>query len=136
VLRPRALRGLTDTKEGRLTIIVIVGGLLVVGVSWANIAMAHAIDDEADAVRAALRRELRTIDDATLAAYPGTADRIEQAAAAAIVERSARVVGSDRPDRDEIVVAVDVALGWQNRCVTVELRGAATVLTERALGPC
>jgi len=133
---PVALRRLTETREGRLTVIVVVGGTLLVAVSFANVWMANAIDDEADRVRAALRRELVRVDDAELAEYPGSAERIERLAADAVEDRAARVVGSERPDGDEVVVAVDVALGWQNRCVEAELRGNATVLTERSAGPC
>jgi hypothetical protein len=41
-----------------------------------------------------------------------------------------------RPDRDEVVVAVEAGLAWHPRCVEAELRGGATVLTHQRGRPC
>jgi hypothetical protein len=46
-------------------------------------------------------------------------------------------VGSARPeDDDPVIVAVETRWGIQARCVTAELRGDATVLTEVDAGGC
>ncbi|MGH9215861.1 MAG: hypothetical protein ACRDZS_06365, partial [Acidimicrobiales bacterium] len=62
--------GLTETKEGRLAIIVVVGGVLVVGGTLANVAMNNVADDRAERIRAALRQDLVSVSDETLGDYP------------------------------------------------------------------
>jgi hypothetical protein len=130
------IRGLTDTKEGRLVVICLVGGSLMLVVALGNMAMASAADDTAGDVRTALRRELAAVDDDTLAAYPQTAGEIEAVAADALVGQPARVLGVDRPEDDAIVVAVQSGWAWQVRCIRAELRGDATVLTYVESHPC
>jgi hypothetical protein len=130
------IRGLTDTKEGRLVVICLVGGSLMLVVALGNMAMASAADDTAGEVRTALRRELAAVDDDTLAAYPQTAGEIEAVAVDALVGRPARVLGVDRPEDDAIVVAVQWGWAWQVRCIRAELRGDATVLTYVESRPC
>jgi hypothetical protein len=130
------LRGLTDTREGRLTVIVVVGGSLLVATSVANVWMANVADDRADRVRSLLRRELATVSDETLAGFPGSADAIEAVAVRSLADEPVDVVGASRPDRDEVVVRVESGVGWQIRCIEAELRGGATVLTDYESGPC
>ena len=132
------IRGLTDTKEGRLVVICLVGGSLMLVVALGNMAMASAADDTAGEVRTALRRELAAVDDDTLAAYPATAGQIEAAAVSALVGSSAQVLGSAQPDGEgtEVVVAAQAGWAWQVRCVRAELRGDATVLTYVEPRPC
>jgi hypothetical protein len=130
------IRGLTDTKEGRLVVICLVGGSLMLVVALGNMAMASAADDTAGEVRTALRRELAAVDDDTLAAYPQTAGEIEAVAVDALVGRPARVLGVDRPEDDAVVVAVQSGWAWQVRCIRAELRGDATVLTYVESRPC
>ncbi len=130
------IRGLTDTKEGRLVVICLVGGSLMLVVALGNMAMASAADDTAGEVRTALRRELAAVDDDTLAAYPQTAGEIEAVAVDALVGQPARVLGVDRPEDDAIVVAVQSGWAWQVRCIRAELRGDATVLTYVESRPC
>ncbi|HET6948916.1 MAG TPA: hypothetical protein VFI47_00970 [Acidimicrobiales bacterium] len=129
------LRGLTDTREGRLVVIGVVGGSLLLAATVGNIAMSSAADRAADDTRVALRRELATVSDATIAAYPATAREIELVAVEAVAGRPAQVLGSARPD-DEVVVAVQSGSGWQIRCIRAELRGAGTVLTYVEARPC
>jgi hypothetical protein len=133
-----SLRELADTKEGRLTIIVIVGGTLLVATAFANVWLANAADDQADRLRAALRRDLAAVSDDQLAAYPESLPAIEEATRAALAgaEEGGRLVRIDRPDGDEVVIAVESGIGWQRRCVEAELRGDATVLTAHDPGPC
>src|SRR5829696_2984996 len=122
--RARAsLRGLGDTKEGRLTIMVIVGGFLLVATAFANVWLANAADDQAKDIRAALRTELGVVTDEQIAAYPDSADAIAGVAVGAL-------------DEDEVVVHVEAGMAWQRRCVEAELRGGGTVLTHAATGPC
>ena len=129
--------GLTETKEGRLAIIVVVGGVLVAGGTLANAAMNNVADDRAERIRAALRQDLVSVSDETLGDYPDTRDSIESRAAGAVRDRPGRVVGSARPDEgDPVIVAVETRWGIQVRCVTAELRGDATVLTEVHSGGC
>jgi hypothetical protein len=129
--------GLTDTKEGRLAIIVVVGGVLVAGGTLANVAMNNVADDRAERIRAALRQDLVSVSDETLGDYPDTRDSIESRAAGAVRDLPGRVVGSARPDEgDPVIVAVETRWGIQVRCVTAELRGDATVLTEVHSGGC
>jgi hypothetical protein len=130
------IRGLTDTKEGRLVVIAVVGGTLMIGAALGNLAMAGAADDTADDVRRALRRELAAVSDEMIASYPDSADAIEEVAVEALQGVSAQVLGSARPGDDEIVVAVQSGWGWQIRCVRAELRGDATVLTYVEPRPC
>jgi hypothetical protein len=135
---PIGRRRLADTKEGRLTIIVVVGGTLLVALSFLDVWLANTADDEADQVRVALRRELAGVDDATLEAFPDSGEQIAQAAARALADDGlgARVARVERPDRDEVVVAVETGMAWHPRCVEAELRGGGTVLTHRQARPC
>jgi hypothetical protein len=130
------LRGLTDTKEGRLVVIGVVGGTLLVTAAVANMLMSRAADAAADDVRGSLRHELALVSDDALADYPDSAATIEEAAVRAVAGEPARVLGSDRPDGDEVVVAVQSGRGWQVRCIRAELRGDATVLTYVDTRPC
>ncbi|MGH9112472.1 MAG: hypothetical protein ACRDZN_09300 [Acidimicrobiales bacterium] len=132
-----SLRGLTDSKEGRLAIIVVVGGILLVGGTLANGGMSNAADDHAGDVRWALRHDLAAVSDETLAGYPGSRDVIESAAERAVRDMPARLIGSVWRDDDEmVVVAVETRWGLHSRCITAELRGSATVLTEVGHGSC
>ena len=131
------LRGLTDTREGRLVVICVVGGTLLMAAAIGNVAMASAADDAAEEVRRTLRRELSAVDDETLGDYPATAGEIEAVAVSALVDSTASVLGSDRQaGDDEVVVAVQAGWGWQVRCIRAELRGDATVLTYVETRPC
>jgi hypothetical protein len=132
--RPR----LADTREGRLTIIVVVGGTLLVALSFLDVWMSNAADDEADRIRSVLRRELVDVPDSRLDAFPGSADDLAEVAQGALADAGApgRVVRVARPDRDEVVVSVDTGLGWHPRCIEAELRGEGTVLTHRRGRPC
>ena len=130
------IRGLTDTKEGRLVVICLIGGSLMLAVALGNLAMASAADDTAAEVRGALRRELAAVDDDTLAGYPQTAGEIEAVAVDALVGQPVRVLGVDRPEADAVVVAVESGWAWQVRCIRAELRGEATVLTYVDARPC
>jgi hypothetical protein len=123
--------GLTESRNGRLVIICLVGGSLLLAAAGANVAMAGAADDSAEDVRRALRRELAAVDDETLAAYPATAAQIEAAAVSALVGSSGHVLGSAQPDGEgsEVVVAAQAGWAWQVRCIRAEMRGDATVLT-------
>jgi hypothetical protein len=129
---------LADTREGRLTIIVVVGGTLLVALSFLDVWMSNAADDEADRIRSVLRRELVDVPDTTLDAFPGSADDLAETAQDALADAGApgRVVRVARPDRDEVVVSVDAGLGWHPRCIEAELRGGGTVLTHRRGRPC
>lgn len=131
-------RRLSDTKEGRLAIIVVVGGTLLVALSIIDVWMANTADDQADRIRAVLRRELVDISDDTLGAFPESAEQVAEAAQEALTDGGVpgRVTRVDQPDRDEVVVSVDAGLGWHPRCVEAELRGGATVLTHRHAHPC
>jgi hypothetical protein len=130
------LRGLTETKEGRLVVIAIVGGTLMIGAALVNLAMADAADSTADDVRRALRHELSAVSDEMIAGYPDSADAIEAVATDALRGEPARVLGSTQADGDEVVVAVQSGWGWQIRCIEAELRGDATVLTYVRPRPC
>jgi hypothetical protein len=135
---PIGQHGLADTREGRLTIIVIVGGTLLVALSFLDVWMANTADDEADEIRATLRRELAAVPDTTLDAFPDTADELAEAAGRALEDDDlpGRVARVERPDRDEVVVSVESGLAWHPRCVEAELRGGGTVLTHRRSRPC
>jgi hypothetical protein len=130
------IRGLTDTKEGRLVVICAIGGSLMLAIALGNMAMASAADDTASDVRRSLRRELAAVDDDTLAAYPASAGEIEALAVDALVGQPARVLGVDRSHADAVVVAVQSGWAWQVRCIRAELRGDATVLTYVEAHPC
>ena len=128
---------MTDTKEGRLAIIVVVGGFLVVGGILANMAMNNVADDRAERIRRALRNDLVAVSDEVLADYPETRSSIESRAAGAVRDLPGQVVGSARPDDgDPVAVAVETRWGIQSRCIIAELRGDATVLTEVRSGGC
>jgi hypothetical protein len=129
------LRNLSDTKEGRLVIIAVVGGTLMIAASLGNLAMAGAADDTADEVRDLLRHELATVSDATIATYPDSAEEIEAVATEAIEGESARLLGSTRRG-EQVLVAAQAGWGWQVRCVEAEMRGNATVLTYVQSRPC
>lgn len=131
-----ATRGLTDTKEGRLVVIALVGGTLMLVAALGNLMMAGAADSAADEVRTALRRELATVSDEMIEGYPATRQAIEDVAAEAVAGGPGRVLGSAQVDEHEVVVAVQSGWGWQVRCVEAELRGDATVLTYVRSRPC
>lgn len=130
------LRGLTATREGRLVVIGLVGGTLMLVAGGLNVAAGRAADHTAGEVQRSLRRELSLVSDETLTGYPGTVGTIETMADRAIGSRPARLVGTARPDGEEIVVTVQSGWGWQVRCIRAELRGDATVLTEVTARPC
>ena len=121
-------RGLTETKEGRLVVIALVGGSLMIAVALGNLLAAGAADRAATSAREALRRDLATVTDEMIDAYPSTRDAIEDLAVRAVAGERARVLGSARLD-EKVTVAVESGFAWQVRCVEVELRGDATVLT-------
>ena len=131
-----ATRGLTDTKEGRFVVIALVGGTLMLVVAAGNLMMARAADSAADEVRTALRRDLAAVSDEMIEGYPATRQAIEDVAAEAVAGGPGRVLGSAQVDEHEVVVAVQSGWGWQVRCVEVELRGDATVLTYVSSRPC
>jgi hypothetical protein len=132
-------RRLTDTKEGRLVVIALVGGTIMIAASLGNMALADAADETARDVRANLRRDLATVSDEAIVDYPRSAGAIETVAVESLAGVPARVLGS-RADGDEVVVVVVVAVqsgwGWQVRCVEAELRGDALVLTYVRSRPC
>ena len=131
-----ATRGLTDTKEGRFVVIALVGGTLMLVVAAGNLMMAGAADSAAEDVRTALRRDLAAVSDEMIEGYPATRQAIEDVAAEAVAGGPGRVLGSAQVDEHEVVVAVQSGWGWQVRCVEVELRGDATVLTYVRSRPC
>ena len=130
------VRGITETKEGRLTVIVAVAGTLLCVAAFANVWMANKADDEADRIRRALRGGLAPVQDTALDEFPDSVPGIETAARRALADQPARLVRITRPDDDEVVVAVETSWGWQLRCVEAELRGGGTVLTDPRTGPC
>jgi hypothetical protein len=129
-------RGLTETKEGRLVVIAAVTGTLMILVAVGNLMAAGAADEAADRARAALRRELAAVSDEMIAGYPTTRAAIEEVATAAVAGERGRVLGSSRLDDHEITVAVQSGFAWQVRCIEVELRGDAVVLTYVRPRPC
>jgi hypothetical protein len=133
---PMGVRGITETKEGRLTVIVAVAGTLVVAAAFANVWMANGADGEADDIRRALRRGLTHVPDPVIEAFPESGPTIEAAVRRSLSDEPARLVRITRPDDDEVVVAVESSWGWQLRCVEAELRGGGTVLTDHDTGPC
>ena len=113
------------------------GGVLVVGGTLANVVMSNSVDDRAEGIQRALRHDLVAVSDETLADYPESRESIESRAAEAVRDLPGRVVGSARPDDgDPVIVAVETRWGIQARCVTAELRGGGTVLTEVHAGDC
>lgn len=130
------LRGLTDTKEGRLVVIAVVGGTLMIAVAVGNLLTAGAADSTAADVRELLRRDLAVVADEVIDRYPGSAEVIEAAAAEAVRDEPARVLGSTRPAGGPVVVAVQSGWGWHTRCIEAELRGDAVVLTYVSASPC
>lgn len=129
------LRGLTDTKEGRLVVIAVVGGTLMIAVALGNMAMAGSADSAAEDARRALRHDLATVSDEMIAGYPRSADDIEAIATEALRDEPARVLGTAVHDH-EVVVVVQAGWGWHIRCIEAELRGDATVLTYVRPRPC
>jgi hypothetical protein len=130
------VRGLTETKEGRLVVIALVGGTLMIVVALGNLVMAGAADSAASDVRERLRHELAVVGDEVIDRYPESADVIEAAAVEAVRGEPARVLGTARPDDGPVVVAVQSGWGWQVRCIEAELRGDAVVLTYVRPRPC
>jgi hypothetical protein len=130
------LRGLTESKEGRLVVIAVAGGTLMIGAAVGNLLMADAADSTADDVRVALRRELATVSDDQIDGYPASAEAIEAVAGDALRGMHAQLLGSAQVDEGEVVVAAQAGWGWQVRCIEAELRGDATVLTYIRPRPC
>jgi hypothetical protein len=130
------VRGLTETKEGRLVVIAVVGGTLMIAVALANLVMAGAADGTAEDVRTQLRRELAAVSDEAIDRFPSSADTIEAAAVTAVDGEPARVLGVVQPDEGEVIVAVQSGWGWHVRCIEAELRGDAVVLTYVRSRPC
>jgi hypothetical protein len=137
VARTWPLRGLTESREGRLAIIIVVGGILVVGLRLLDVVAAHKADDAADDIRRSLRTELSPLSDDQLAAFgaddenaPGTV--IESAAQRALDHRPARLlaIGASEDTAPPVVLVVETGWAWQARCIRAELRGHNTVLTE------
>ena len=126
------MRGLTDTKEGRLAIIIVVAGVLVVGLRLADMIATHKADDAADDVRRALRTELHPLPDDELAAFAADGSAVEDAAERALRHQPARLlaVGAAEDTAPPVVLVVETGWGWQARCIRAELRGHGTVLTE------
>lgn len=134
---PGAGEGLTDTKQGRLTVIVAIAGVFLVGTTFANVLGNNAADDTADDVRSALRQELAELPDDADLTFPAEQPPIEEAVDRALHGRRGRLVAIGRPDHRRLtVVAVETGWTWWVRCVRAELRGAHTVLTRVAHGPC
>jgi hypothetical protein len=132
VARTWPLRGLTDTKEGRLAVIVVVAGVLVVGLRLADVIAAHKADDMADDVRRELRTELGPLPDDELAAFGVDSSTVEQAAERALRHQPARLlaIGASEDTAPPLVLVVETGWAWQARCIRAELRGHGTVLTE------
>ncbi len=117
---------------------MVVGGTLLVALAFLDVWLANTADDEADEVRVALRRELAGVDDATLDAFPDTGQEIADDAARPwpTTGSAPGSPGVERPDRDEVVVAVETGMAWHPRCMEAELRGGGTVVTHRYARPC
>jgi hypothetical protein len=130
------VRGLTETKEGRLVVIAVVGGTLMIAAALGNLVMGGAADSTATDVRQRLRHDLAAVTDEVIDDYPGSADDIEAVAVEAVRGEPARVLGSTQPDEGEVVVAVQAGWGWHVRCIEAELRGDAVVLTYVRSRPC
>jgi hypothetical protein len=130
------VRGLTETKEGRLVVIALVAGTLMIVVALGNLVMAGAADSAATDIRGRLRDGLAVVTDDAIAGYPDSADAIEAAAVEAVAGEPARVLGSTEPEDGHVVVAVQSGWGWHVRCIEAELRGDAVVLTYVRTRPC
>jgi hypothetical protein len=130
------VRGLTETKEGRLVVIGIVGGSVLLATAALNVVMGRAANDTAEDVRRSLRHDLSLVSDEEIADYPASSGQIEELARSAVAGLPAQVLGTTQPDGDEVVVAVQSGWGWQVRCIRAELRGDATVLTYVDARPC
>ena len=131
------LRGLTDTKEGRLAIILVVGGLLVVGLRLADVVATHKADDAADAVRQALRTELRPLPDEDLTGFAVDSGPVTDATERALRGQPARLLALGTGDEEDtpspvvpVVIVVETGWGWQARCIRAEVQGRGTVLTD------
>jgi hypothetical protein len=113
-----------------------VGGTLLLATAALNVVMGRAANTTAEEVRQSLRHDLSLVSDEEIADYPASSAEIEQMAESAVAGHPARVLGTARPDGDEVVVAVQSGWGWQVRCIRAELRGDATVLTYVDPRPC
>jgi hypothetical protein len=139
VPEPAAHRGLTESKDGRLAIIVALAGTVLVGASFVNVLGNNAADDAAERVRHGLRTELSELPDDAELTFPVDGAPIEAAVAQALAMdgRRGQLVAIGRPDhRHMTVVAVETGWTWWLRCIRAELRGQGTVLTRVAPGPC
>lgn len=132
------LRGLTATREGRLAVIIVVAGVLVVGLRLADVVAAHKADDMADEIRLSLRTELSPLADEDITAFGTRSDSgsdgtgaVEAAAERALRHRTARLlaIGASDDTAPPLVLVVETGWGWQARCIRTELRGHGTVLT-------
>jgi hypothetical protein len=137
VTRTWPLRGLTDTKEGRLAIIIVVGGLLVVGLRLADVVATRRADAAADDVRQALRTELRPLPDDDLTEFAADSEPVAAATERALRDQPARLLalgtGEDEDTPSSIVpvvLVIETGWAWQARCIRAELQGHGTVLTE------
>jgi hypothetical protein len=137
VTRTWPLRGLTDTKEGRLAVIVVVTGLLVVGLRLADVVATHKADDAADAVRESLRTELRPLPDDDLTAFAADSGPVEVATERALRGQPARLLALGAGEDEDtpssvvpVVLVVETGWAWQARCIRAVLQGHGTVLTE------
>jgi hypothetical protein len=135
---PSRREGLTDTKEGRLAIIVVVAGTILVVAAFANVLGNNAADAEADSVRAALREELGELpDDEALVLPAEQGGPIDKAVGRVLRRHPGELVAVGRPEhRHMTVVAVETGWTWWPRCVRAELRGDHTVLTRVSNGTC
>jgi hypothetical protein len=141
VARTWPLRGLTATREGRLAVIIVVAGVLVVGLRTADVVAAHKADDMADDIRRSLRTELSPLPDDAIAAFgvgssesgseSGGTGAVEAAAERALRHHTARLlaIGASDDTAPPLVLVVETGWGWQARCIRAELRGHGTVLT-------
>jgi hypothetical protein len=129
--------GLTDTKEGRLAIIVVIAGTILVVSAFANVLGNNAADTRARQVRAALREQLVGLSDAQALATPIDTKVIEGAVDRALAGHPGRMVAVGRPEHKRMtVVAIETGWTWWPRCVHAELRGNHTVLTQVNNGTC
>ena len=138
MIRTWPLRGLTDTREGRLAIIIVVAGVLVVGLRLADVVATHKADDAADDVRRALRTELRPLPDDELVTFASDSSPVQDAAERAVRHQPARLlaIGAPEDTAPPVAVVVETGWAWQARCVRAELRGHGTVITEVRRSPC
>jgi hypothetical protein len=127
---------LTATKEGRLAIIVAVAGTVLVVATAANIVGNNRADAAADDVREGLRTELARLPDDEEHAFPVDPGPIQAAVDQAMGRHPGGWVAVAAPDDRKTVVLVETGWTLWMRCIRVELRGDATVLTHVAAGPC